>query len=166
MDGFRKRSRTSRKHPFSAILIRYMKTHIRPLTKLLLLAFLCSGMVFQTAVTLAADPEPECKNPLIDDCGKHSTIYLMQPLDDSTKELTVTATPLDVFFTYFNMSWPWLLGIASGIAVLQAVWGGVLIMTSWDTDGGKEKIEWALGGMVMIALAGFILRFLNPIFFK
>ena len=58
-----------------------------------------------------------------------------------------------------------LLGsVAIGIYVLQAVWGGVMIMTSLDRDGGKEKIEWALGGMVMIALAGFILRVLYPIF--
>jgi hypothetical protein len=63
------------------------------------------------------------------------------------------------------MSWPWLLGIASGIAVLQAVWGGVLIMSSFDRDAGKEKIQWAVGGMVIISLAGFILRFLNSMFY-
>lgn len=106
-----------------------------------------------------------CENPLIDNCDGPSGIILMQPLDDETRELQVSPAPLQVFFDYFNMSWPWLLGVASGIAVLQAVWGGVLIMTSMDNDGGKEKIEWALGGMVMIALAGFILRFLNPIFY-
>lgn len=136
----------------------------RTLPRLLLLAFLCAEVAFQVGAVQAADPD--CKNPMIDKCGVGNEIFLMQPLDDSTKKLEVSATPLEVFFTYFNMSWPWLLGVASGIAVLQAVWGGILIMTSWDTDAGKEKIQWALGGMVMIALAGFILRFLNPIFFK
>lgn len=107
-----------------------------------------------------------CKNPMIEDCkGDGNAITLMQPLDDETKKLEASPEPLKTFFDYFNMSWPWLLGVASGIAVLQAVWGGILIMTSIDHDAGKEKIEWALGGMVMIALAGFILRFLNPIFY-
>lgn len=103
---------------------------------------------------------------MIESCDDDDgSITLMQPLDDETNSLEVSEEPLQTFFDYFNMSWPWLLGVASGIAVLQAVWGGILIMTSMDHDGGKEKIEWALGGMVMIALAGFILRFLNPIFY-
>ena len=113
-----------------------------------------------------AAEDDDCKNPMIEDCeGDDGDIQLMQPLDDETDTLEVSPEPLQTFFDYFNMSWPWLLGVASGIAVLQAVWGGILIMTSMDHDGGKEKIEWALGGMVMIALAGFILRFLNPIFY-
>ena len=142
-----------------------MHTPFRTLSRQVLVALLCATMAFQ-AVTASAE-EGKCKNPLIDkDCADSNTIFLMQPLDDTTKELEVSSTPLEVFFDYFNMSWPWLLGVASGIAVLQAVWGGILIMTSWDQDAGKEKIQWALGGMVMIALAGFILRFLNPIFFK
>lgn len=107
----------------------------------------------------------DCKDPLINkDCGD-ATIHLLAPLDDATKELPVSDVPLETFFAYFNMSWPWLLGVASGIAVLQAVWGGVLIMTSLDRDGGKEKIQWAVGGMVIIALAGFILRFLNSMYY-
>lgn len=92
-------------------------------------------------------------------------IKLLAPLDDENYTLEPSSTPLETFFEYFNMSWPWLLGVASGISVLQAVWGGILIMTSFDRDGGKEKIQWALGGMVMIALAGFILRFLNSMFY-
>jgi hypothetical protein len=98
------------------------------------------------------------------DCAG-SDVKLLQPLDDETASIPASDVPLETFFTYFNMSWPWLIGVASGISVLQAVWGGVLIMTSWDRDAGKEKIEWALGGMVMIALAGFILRFLNSMFY-
>ena len=106
-----------------------------------------------------------CADPMIANCRGNNDIILMQPLDDETHNLTVSSEPLQVFFDYFNMSWPWLLGVASGIAVLQAVWGGILIMTSLDHDGGKEKIQWAVGGMVIIALAGFILRFLNSMFY-
>lgn len=142
-----------------------MKYRLPPLSKVLLVSLLSLGTAFH-AVPLAA-AEEKCKNPLIDDCGgNNNSVFLLQPLDDSTKKLEVKPEPLQVFFDYFNMSWPWLLGVASGIAVLQAIWGGILIMTSWDQDAGKEKIQWALGGMVMIALAGFILRFLNPIFFE
>ena len=143
-----------------------MKHRLFLSSKLLLVALLSLGVALHAVPLSHAEEDKECKNPLIDDCGKNNTVFLMQPLDDRTKELKVSAEPLQVFFDYFNLSWPWLLGVASGIAVLQAVWGGILIMTSWDQDGGKEKIEWALGGMVMIALAGFILRFLNPIFFE
>ncbi len=109
--------------------------------------------------------EMECEDPLIKDCRGNNDIRLLQPLDDETRNLPVSSEPLQVFFDYFNLSWPWLLGVASGIAVLQAVWGGILIMTSMDNEGGKEKIYWAVGGMVLIALAGFILRFLNPLFY-
>lgn len=140
-----------------------MRTPFHTPSRALLLALLAFLLVVQASGVSAAE---KCKNPLIDNCRGNNDIRLMQPLDDSTESLPVSSTPLEVFFTYFNMSWPWLLGVASGIAVLQAVWGGILIMTSWDQDGGKEKIQWALGGMVMIALAGFILRFLNPIFFR
>lgn len=109
--------------------------------------------------------EGGCKSPLISKECRDDKLHLLAPLDDKTNEMEVSDVPLETFFTYFNMSWPWLLGVASGIAVLQAVWGGVLIMTSMDRDGGKEKIEWAVGGMVIIALAGFILRFLNSIYY-
>lgn len=108
----------------------------------------------------------ECDNPLATDCSGENKIYLMQPLDDETHEIAVTGEPLAIFFDYFNMAWPWLLGVASGMAVLQAVVGGIQIMMSGgDTGDGKTRITAALYGMVIIALVGFILRFLNAIFY-
>ncbi|UPA22225.1 pilin [Candidatus Peribacteria bacterium] len=95
-------------------------------------------------------------------------LFLLQPLDDATRWLD--ASPgIDIFFTYFNMSWPWVLGVAAGVGVLQALIGGVEIMLSGSDSGmrenGKSKIMWALAGMLMVGLAGFILRSLNPIFY-
>ncbi len=121
------------------------------------------GAAAVNAAAGAADDCPE-DTPLL--CRARS-LYLLQPLDDKTKNMEPGEKPLDMFIAYFNMGWPWLLGIAAGIAIVQAVWGGILIMTSaGDIDEGKEKIQWAMIGMVMIILAGVILRFLNPLFYK
>lgn len=135
-------------------------------TRLLALAFLLALFAGGQVLHVEAQGCDPKKDPLI--CRPDAnSILLLQPLDDETKNLNVSPEPLQVFFDYFNMSWPWLLGVASGIAVLQAIYGGVLIMLSGgDIDEGKTKIQWALGGMVMIALAGFILRFLNPTFYQ
>ncbi len=74
-----------------------------------------------------------------------------------------------IFFDYFNLMWPWVLGIAAGIGVLQALMGASDIMTSGSDSGkrenGKNKILWALAGLLMVGFAGTILRFLNPNFF-
>lgn len=109
---------------------------------------------------------PECENPLINKECHETGIRLMEPLDGTTEELHPGPEPLSPFFEYFNLSWPWIIGVASGFAVLHAVWGGILIMFYADLDEGKQKITWAVAGMSLIALAGFFLRFLNPIFYR
>ena len=96
-------------------------------------------------------------------------LRLLEPLDGSSS-YTITAKPgLQNFFEYFNMAWPWVLGIAAGIGVMQAVMGGVDIMISGSDSGkretGKSKILWALAGLIMVGLAGTILRTLNPNFY-
>lgn len=76
---------------------------------------------------------------------------------------------IDIFFVYFNTVWPWVLGVAAGIAILQAMVGGLQIMLSGGSEqrsAGEERLKWALGGLALVALAGFLLRVLNPIFFK
>lgn len=100
--------------------------------------------------------------------GDHP-IRLMQPLDDSTTELD-PEPGIGIFFTYFNIGWPWVIGSAAGIAVLQALYGGVLIMLFGSDSGkkeeGKQKIMWALAGLLMIGLSGAILETLNPFFYQ
>lgn len=95
-------------------------------------------------------------------------LFLLQPLDDMTYWLE-PSDGITIFFTYFNMSWPWILGVAAGVGVLQALIGGVEIMLSGQDGGmrdtGKTKIMWALAGLLMVGLAGFILRSLNPLFY-
>ncbi len=158
----------SREAVFSAILkgLKFPQTSIG--FQVAILSVLCVFTAIQTGPLLGqADPEEaDCPNPLINKECTDDGIILLEPLDGSTHELHPGPEPLAAFFTYFNMSWPWIIGVASGIAVLHAVWGGILIMFYADLDEGKQKIQWAVFGMVMIALAGFILRFLNPIFYE
>jgi hypothetical protein len=91
-------------------------------------------------------------------------IQLLQPLDDSSYTLP-SMNGIDIAFAYFNLSWPWLLGTAAGLAVLQGIVAGVQIMYGGSPDKveeGKTRFTWALGGMLILGLAGVILRILNP----
>lgn len=95
-------------------------------------------------------------------------LNLLQPLDDSTRSLN--AEPgIDIFFTYFNLSWPLIVGSAAGVGVLQALYGGIQIMLAGSDTGrleeGKSRLLWALAGLLMIGLSGMILETLNPVFF-
>jgi hypothetical protein len=95
-------------------------------------------------------------------------LTLLQPLSTSVTSLKASQG-VQIFFDYFNSIWPWILGVAAGIGVLQALVGGVEVMLSGSDSGmrenGKGKIMWALAGLLMVGLAGFILRSLNPIFY-
>jgi hypothetical protein len=86
------------------------------------------------------------------------------PLKLPSRDLTLLQ-PLSTSVTSLKAS----LGVAAGIGVLQARVGGVEVMLSGSDSGmrenGKGKIMWALAGLLMVGLAGFILRSLNPIFY-
>lgn len=101
------------------------------------------------------------------DGGNDGSLFLLQPFDGNDE---LDAEPgIQIFFTYFNSAWPWMVGTAAGLAVLQAVIGGVQIMMSSGGAGkasGVERLQWAIAGLVMLVLAGLILRTLNPIFYK
>jgi|GEM_PF-4128839 len=98
--------------------------------------------------------------------GNGNTI-LLEPVGGAT---TIAPAPgIDPFFIYFNMLWPWIIGIASGIAVLQALIGGIQIMLSGGDSGkreeGKNRLLWALAGLLMISLSGLIMATLNASFY-
>jgi len=95
----------------------------------------------------------------------NTNLILLQPLDDSTKSLS--AKPgIQIFFDYFNLSWPWILGVSAGLAVLQAMVGGMMMMSPDGKQAGKERMTYATAGLLIIALAGMILSTINPLFFK
>jgi hypothetical protein len=124
-------------------------------------------LAFSAAPAMAAGEGAPAGDGRLELDGGEGGLYLLQPFDDN-KELD--AEPgIDIFFTYFNSAWPWLVGTAAGVAVLQAVVGGVQIMMSSGGAGkaaGVERLQWAIAGLVMLVLAGLILRTLNPIFYK
>ena len=101
------------------------------------------------------------------------SIPLLQPLDDSGDPFNPgSITPganIQIFYDYFNMSWPWVLGVAAGIGVLWALVGGIQIMVSGDNTGmrdeGKNRLMWALAGLLLVGLAGLILQTLNPLYY-
>lgn len=163
-----------------------MNTHIPTLKKALRVGILmvsCLGF-FQAEIALAQErPMPESAQrylnegaggggenkgegtPLKIDKKNETDLLLLQPLDDSTK--TLQAKPgIQIFFDYFNLSWPWVLGVCAGLAVLQAMVGGMQMMSSNYYDAGKERMTWAIAGLLIIALSGMILTTINPLFYS
>lgn len=95
----------------------------------------------------------------------NTDLILLQPLDDATYSLS--AKPgVQIFFDYFNLSWPWILGVAAGLAVLQAMVGGMMMMTPSGNQSGKDRMMYATAGLLIIALAGLILSTINPLFYN
>lgn len=130
----------------------------------------CAGMSCgpgTTCVGSACVPigAPKNNQPLV---RPNRNLTLLQPLDGSTFFLA-PSSGVSIFFEYFNLSWPWVLGVAAGIGILQALVGGIEIMVAGSDSGklenGKSKMMYALMGLLMVGLAGFILRSLNPLFF-
>lgn len=120
-------------------------------------------------------PEPARPNP---DPGPlwrpQRGVCLMQPLDapatgnGGTTNIPITAG-IGVFYHYFGIAWPWLIGTAAGIAVLQALAGGIQIMLSGGSEqrsAGQSRLTWALAGLLLVGLTAVILRLLNPIFYR
>lgn len=96
-------------------------------------------------------------------------INLLQPLDGSPSKELPSEPGIGILFTYFNYAWPWVIGSAAGIGVLQALVGGIQIMLSGGKAGkdeGKTRLQWALAGLLMVGLAGLILETLNPLFYN
>lgn len=81
----------------------------------------------------------------------------------------VGSGPLGTFTYYFQLIYPWFIGVAAGIAVLWGLFGGIMIIFSADDQAkraeGIEKFKWAIAGLLMIIFARLILHTLNPNFF-
>lgn len=105
----------------------------------------------------------EADSPLI---FENQNTYFLQPLDDSSYELG--SQGIRLFERYVEKSWPWAIGTATGIAILQGVVAGMQIMYGGSPDKveeGKTRFTWTVAGLLLLGLAAVILNILSPIFF-
>lgn len=76
-------------------------------------------------------------------------------------------TPLGIFFTYFNLFYRWLVGVAMGVTLLMVVVGGIQIIQAGDQKSqGMERIRWAVVGLLILIFSSMILQTLNPAFYR
>ncbi len=104
--------------------------------------------------------------------GRDDGIFLLEPIGGVTS-IPVTQqnlTGFGVFFYYFNLLWPWVVGMGAGIAVLMGVIGGIQIIQAGSDQGkvsaGKNRLLLSLGGLLIILLSGTLLNALNPTFYQ
>lgn len=70
--------------------------------------------------------------------------------------------PISTPNSFLGFILPWAIGIAGGIAFLLIIYAGFLIMSSSGDphrlQAGKELLTAAIGGLLLLVLAAFILR--------
>ncbi len=78
--------------------------------------------------------------------------------------------PFGLFGAYFNLIYPWFMGVAAGLALLMVLTGGVNIIQSGGDQSarqnGIERMKWAIFGLLFLIFANVILQTLNPSFYK
>lgn len=102
---------------------------------------------------------------------QRSGLRLLQPLDDSTTSLAPSPPgTIDIFFNYLAIGLPWLFGVAAGIAILNTLVAGVQILFSGGDPSkrseGLSRLTWSIAGLLILSFAGFILRLINPLFYR
>ena len=106
-------------------------------------------------------------------CGTTSCmnpIKLLEPLPDGTTCLCPSATTFGMVNAYLKPMLTWMVGIATGLAVLMVIIGGIQIIMSNGDPGkigeGKKRVTEAILGLLMLVLSGAILYLLNADFFR
>ncbi len=94
-------------------------------------------------------------------------IPLMQPLG-SSNNISYTATnAMEPFFKYFTNSYDWMLAVAVGIATVWVLICGAAIMITGDSGKQwKERIIFAIVGVIILTFFDVILKLLNAWFFQ
>ncbi len=97
-------------------------------------------------------------------------IRLMEPIGGVTEIPTAGNSGFGVFFTYFNLLYPWVVGLGAAIAVMMGLWGGIEMMVAGGNDSarqaGVKRLLMSLGGLLLLLFSSTILNILNPSFFK
>ncbi len=102
-----------------------------------------------------------------DACGP-GTIRMLEPLG-GVRCLPVGAGPLGAVYTYFNLFYPWIVGVCAGVAILWGIAGGAnMILNAGDSGKYEEGKQWLLNAMIglfIIIFSAMIMNFLNPSFY-
>lgn len=96
-------------------------------------------------------------------------IFLLEPIG-GVRQIPTGGGGLGAMGFYVGLLYPWLVGVAAGVAVLMAVWGGIeIIQSGSDTgkrDEGKKRLIGSLTGLLLILLSATFLNAINPTFFQ
>jgi hypothetical protein len=97
-------------------------------------------------------------------------IKLLEPIGGVTEIPTAGQSGFGVFYAYFNLLYPWAVGLMSAIAVLMGLWGGIQIMVSGSNESGRQegvnRLMMSIGGLLLLLFSSTILNWLNPTFFQ
>lgn len=128
--------------------------------------FLASMLLFQLQRAMAADQggasnigSLECKE-----------LCLLQPIGGvRCLNPCNNPAPLGLFEMYFNLLYPWLVGVCMGVAMLHVVFGGIQMINSGDASmksAGANRIRGAVAGLLILIFSSMILRLINPGFYR
>lgn len=115
----------------------------------------------------ATPPPPPPPTPRCTDNG----ICLLEPIGQVRTIPTtgVQGQYLNVLITYFNLLYPWVIGLGAAIAVFMGLIGGIQVMQAGSDSGkrsaGTQRFLISLGGLILLLLSSTVLRVLNPSFY-
>lgn len=104
-------------------------------------------------------------------------IKLLAPLSDDKSELIIEdfqagqgMYTITIIETYLKFMYPYIAALIASLAVLMTIIGSIQIITaggdSAKVTSGKERIMYAIGGLVLLLFASVILYTINPTFFS
>ena len=112
---------------------------------------------------------PCCASLICVDGMCQSGIRLMERVGDAAFIPTVGNEGLGVFGYYFNLLYPWVVGMGAATAILNGVIGGIQIIQAGSGDGvknGKNRLLLSFAGLLIILAAAAILNAINPVFYQ
>lgn len=102
--------------------------------------------------------------------GAQGGIELIEPIGGVTNIPTQGMAGFGVLSVYFNLIYPWVIGMGAGLAVFMGVYGGIIIIQAGadpaEVTRGKNQLMMSLGGLLLLLLSDTILNALNPTFFR
>ncbi|NOS66944.1 MAG: hypothetical protein HOO67_01090 [Candidatus Peribacteraceae bacterium] len=97
-------------------------------------------------------------------------LYLLEPIGGVSAIPTNNNPGLGVFGFYFDLLYPWVVGMAAATAVLMAVIGGIQIIQAGSDQGavgnGKNRLLLSMAGLLIILASATIMNVFNPTFYR